>query len=270
MVISYDTRRKSLRPGQMKKTLLLTVISLSIPMGVLAENLTHLSQLLSTKQCPNCDLSGSGLVMSNLAGADLRGADLSNANLSQANLSNADLSGASLRGASLYGANLTNANLSGADLEGADLRKAYLYNSNLARTSLTTAYVEGAVGIPTYAATVEQFQTWALAESQRGNYQKAIDNFNRALSLNPNLPSAYLGRSLAYYYLGKESQANQDALIAAQLYQQQENTKGYETAMQVIQAMETARASTELQDPGPDYLSLFQGIAGLALRFLIP
>lgn len=270
MEIRYDKRRKKLRPGKMKKILLLTVISLSIPRGVLGENLSHLSQLLSTKQCPNCDLSGSGLVMSNLAGADLKGADLSNANLSQANLTNADLSGANLRGASLYGANLTNANLSGANLQGTDLREAYLYNSNLAQTDLATAYVEGAVGMPTYAATVEQFQAWALAESQQGNYQKAIDNFNRALSLNPNYPSAYLGRSLAYYYLGKESEANQDALIAAQLYQQQENTKGYETAMQFIQGMEEARASTQLQDPGPDMMGLVQGIAGLALRFLIP
>ncbi|TVQ46068.1 MAG: tetratricopeptide repeat protein [Gloeocapsa sp. DLM2.Bin57] len=254
----------------MKKTLLLTVISLSVPIGVLAENLADLSQLLSTKQCPMCDLSGSGLVLSNLAGADLRGADLSNANLSQANLTNANLTGANLTGASLYGANLTNANLTGANLHGTDLRKAYLHNSTLVDTNLTTAYVEGAVGIPTYAATVEQFQSWALAETQKGNYQKAIDHFNRALSLDPNLPSAYLGRSLAHYYLGRETEANQDALIAAQLYQEQENTQGYEAAMQVIQGMEMARASTQLQDPGPNYLNLFQGIAGLALRFLIP
>lgn len=254
----------------MKKTIFLTVMWLSLPMALLAENLSQLSQLLSTKKCPLCDLSGSGLVMSNLAGADLSGADLSNANLSQANLINADLSGADLRGASLYGANLTNANLNGANLEGADLRKAYLHNSSLVDVDLNTAYVEGAIGMPTYAATVEQFQNWGVAESQKGNYQQAIDHFNRALSLDPNLPSAYLGRSAANYYLGKELEANQDALIAAQLYQSQNNSEGYQTAMQFVEGMAAARASTEPQDPGPNMMGLVQGIAGLALRFLIP
>ncbi|ELR99297.1 pentapeptide repeat-containing protein [Gloeocapsa sp. PCC 73106] len=254
----------------MKKTILLTALWLSVPVSVLAENLTHLSQLLSTKQCPQCDLRGTGLVMSNLSGADLSGADLSNANLSQANLSGANLSGADLSGASLYGANLTGADLTGAKLTGTDLRKAYLHNSSLVEVNLSEAYVEGATGIPTYAANVEQFQQWGMAESQKGNYRGAIDHFNRALTVDPNFASAYLGRSLAQYYLGKELEANQDAQTAATLYQSQNNTDGYQASLNFIEGMEAARAATELQDPGPNMLNLVRGVAGLALQFLIP
>ncbi len=54
---------------------ILSAIGLSIP--VRAENLEHIRQLLSTRECSQCELSGAGLVMSNLAGANLRGANLS-------------------------------------------------------------------------------------------------------------------------------------------------------------------------------------------------
>ena len=66
----------------MKSTILATTLFFSLSTPLLAENLSHLSQLLSTKECPFCDLSGSGLVMSNLAGAKLNGANLSQAAIS--------------------------------------------------------------------------------------------------------------------------------------------------------------------------------------------
>lgn len=252
------------------KAVLTTTLCLGLSTPILAENLSHLSQLLSTKECPFCDLAGSGLVMSNLAGANLRGANLMNANLSQANLSGADLSGSDLRGASLYGANLSNTNLDGANLEGADLRNAYLYNSSLVDVSLERSYVQGAVGIPTYAATIEQFQEWGLAESQKGNYQGAVAHFNRALSLDPNYADAYLGRGLAQYYQGNDLEATQDAQTAAQLYEVQNNSQGYQASTQFLQAMQSAREATQIQDPGPDMANLLRGVAGLALQFLIP
>lgn len=254
----------------MKKTILATTLFLGLSTPILAENLSHLSQLLSTRQCPMCDLMGSGLVMSNLAGANLAGANLVNANLSQANLSRADLSGADLRGASLYGANLTGANLQGANLEGTDLRKAYLYDSNLVDVNLVNAYVDGAVGIPTYAASIDQFQEWGIQETQQGNYQGAIEHFNRALSLDPNFASAYLGRGLAKYHMGNDVAAAEDAQKAASLYQENNDTEGYTTSTQFLQAMQVAQEGTELKDPGPNMMNLLQGVAGIALQFLIP
>ena len=86
---------------------------------VKAENPEHVKQLLETKQCQGCDLSG--------------------ANLSNANLEGANLSGANLREAVLVGANLTNANLQRANLTRANLTNAKLTNVNLNDANLTSA-----------------------------------------------------------------------------------------------------------------------------------
>jgi len=67
-------------------------------------NYENIKQLLTTKQCQNCDLSGANLSSSNLIGADLIGA----------NLSNADLSNANMLGANLNNTNMSNTKLSGA------------------------------------------------------------------------------------------------------------------------------------------------------------
>ena len=57
----------------MYKSIALTLV-LSLPLNLSlvgqTEDLNHLQQLLSTRKCPQCDLSGSGLVQSNLAGAN--------------------------------------------------------------------------------------------------------------------------------------------------------------------------------------------------------
>ena len=42
------------------------------------------------------------------------------------------------------------------------------------------------------------------------NYEKAIDDCNRALELNPSLKDAYGNRSVAYWYLGHKEQAYMD------------------------------------------------------------
>jgi len=66
---------------------------------------TFLDLLLTTGNCPGCDLRGA-----DLSGADLSGADLSGTNLIAANLSFANLTGANLRDANLSFADLSFAN----------------------------------------------------------------------------------------------------------------------------------------------------------------
>ena len=238
----------------------------SLPVG--AENLEHLRQLLATKQCDGCDLSGSGLVMSNLTGARLSRANLVNANLSQANLSGADLSEANLTGASLHGANLIGANLSGAILNSTDLRKAYLTNANLSGTALDQAYVEGAVGISLEAASPELFFNWGLLEMKKGSYNAAIEDFEKALALEPEYASAYLGRGYALLRLGKDEEATQNIKVAAALFQEQKNTLGYETAQGFLGGMEAIREAKNRDASDAQLGNLVQGIGGLLLQFL--
>ncbi|OKH21225.1 hypothetical protein NIES593_16555 [Hydrococcus rivularis NIES-593] len=246
---------------------ILSAIGLSIP--VRAENLEHIRQLLSTRECSQCELSGAGLVMSNLAGVNLRGANLSGANLSQANLTGADLSGANLAGASLYGANLVGANLAGAILDGTDLRSAYLTNANLIGTKLDTAYVQGAYGIPTYAGSPQQFYGWGLVESKKGNHAAAIEHYNRSLSLDPQFAPAYLARGIANYRLGKQGQAKKDAEMASQLFQKQQNKPGFDASQNFLVTMEAIRQSNQEPEETSGFMRFLQGAASLLLQFLV-
>lgn len=257
----------------MKKIILTLAAILSTITVAQAENLSHLNQLLSTKQCPQCDLSGSGLVMSNLSGANLSGANLTSANLSQANLTGANLSGANLVGASLYGANLTGANLSGANVTSTDLRNAYFYNANLTDVQLDTAYLQGAMGLPENAGRPDQFQRWGLTEAGRGNYTAAINHYNQALNLEPNYAPAYLARGLAYYRLGNKVQATQDANTAAELFESQGHTQGYQATQSFIQGMELTRQAAEeraeASSGGSGLGNALKGVLPMLLQLLL-
>ena len=247
-----------------------TTCGLSLP--TTAENLSHLHQLLGTKNCIKCDLSSAGLVMANLSGANLAGTNLAQANLSQANLSGADLRGANLAGASLYGANLTGANLIGANLRGTDLRNAYLTDANLTDVDLDTAYLEGARGILDYAGTPEQFYRWGLQEAQRGNYQVAIAHYHRAIDINSEFAEVYLALGLTQYHLDRRAKAKINGEIAAKLFQEQENKLGYQATQQFLQGIEIASEIEERQaknERGAGSFGKFvRGISSLVFNFL--
>ncbi len=248
---------------------LLTTTSLSTVAK--AENLQHIQQLLSTRQCSQCELSGAGLVLADLSGANLSGADLSRANLSRANLTGANLTGANLTGASLNGANLNGANLSGANLSATDLRDAFLGNAQLFGTSLNTAYIQGAVGIPEYAGTPEDFYAWGVTESERGNYRGAITKYNQALSLKPEFAPALLARGLALYKLGNEARATQDAKNAEALFTAQGNTTGAQASQNFLQVMEIARKPPKTSGGGASSIgNLLLGVGSLLLQLLSP
>lgn len=234
-----------------------------------AENLQHIQQLLSTKQCPQCRLTNAGLVMADLEGANLSGADLSRANLSRANLMGADLTGANLMGASLNGANLSGANLSGANLAGTDLRDAFLVNAQLFGTNLNSAYIQGTIGIPQYAGTAEDFYAWGVIEAERGNYRAAITNYNQALSIKPDLAPAFLARGVARFRLGDEAGATQDAEIAGKIFTDQENPVGLQASENLIKLVEIAQTPSEVRSR-PSLGNALVGIGSLLLRFLSP
>jgi len=248
-------------------TLLSAIAPIAAPAS--AENIQHTQQLLATRQCPNCDLSGAGLVLANLTGANLKGADLSRANLSRANLSGADLSGANLSGTSLFGVNLTGANLSGANLSSADLRNAYLSDANLLQANLTNAQLLGVRGMPANIGTAEDFYRLGVIEAQAGNYRNAVDYYNQALNLQSDLAAVYFARSMSRADLGDFTGAAQDAGRANELFAAQGNPQGQELSKQLAEAIVARQKPTEPgTGGGGNFMSVLGSLGSVLLRLL--
>ncbi|MBW4616039.1 MAG: pentapeptide repeat-containing protein [Desmonostoc vinosum HA7617-LM4] len=232
-----------------------------------AANSEHVRQLLATKQCQNCDLSGAGLVMADLAGANLSGANLTSANLSRANLSSADLRSANLSGASLFGVNLSEAKLSGANLAGADLRNTHLANAEFNSAYLNGANFQGAVGIPSQIATPEDFYAWGVAEAQKGNQQQAINYFNQAIAIKPEYAGAFLARGVARYQIFDRQGAFQDAQIAEKLFISQNNSPGTQTAQAFILELQTPH-NEKVSTGKPSFFDFVGSLGSVLLQFL--
>ena len=91
----------------MKNQILATAIftiTISFAAAVEAANPDHLRQLITTKECQQCDLRDAGLVRADLRGANLWGANVRGANLQKADLIATDLSETNLSEADVSGA----------------------------------------------------------------------------------------------------------------------------------------------------------------------
>ncbi len=254
----------------------LLALSLCLAAPAKAENPQHTQQLMSTRRCESCDLSSAGLTYANLSGADLSKANLSQANLSRINLSGANLRGANLSGAVLFSANLSGADLSGADLSGADLRGATVTGVTWAGTNLTSANLMGAVGLPTEIATPDRLYAWGLAEAERGNFQDAINNYNQALTQQPNFAHAILARGVARFRLGDRPGAMADAQAAKEIYTAQGNSQGLQVSTQFTEGMVAMQEAEDKQKRrergggGGNFLGFLGSIASLLLQFVTP
>jgi len=247
---------------------LLTTTSLAIPAK--AENLQHLQQLLSTRQCQGCELIRAGLVQADLSYVDLSGADLRGANLSRADLSGANLSGANLSGAALFGANLSGANLQGANLNGTDLRNTYLVNADLAGTNLQQTLLKGAVGLPTNKMGIENLYRWGVEEADRGNHQGAIEYYTQAIEIDPNFGQAYMDRALAQAQVGNYSQALADSTQAGEIFSSQGNTQAVLLSQRFNETMVEIQKRKAKGNGGGNggFLNLLGSLGSLVLPFL--
>jgi uncharacterized protein YjbI with pentapeptide repeats len=239
-----------------------------------AEDLRHTQQLMSTRECQNCDLSRAGFVYANLSGVNLQGTNLSEANLTRANLSNANLQGADFRGAVLYNINLSGADLSGANLSGVDLRDAYLEGANFQGANLEGANLMGSIGIPEGVVTAEDYYRWGLTADQQGNFSGAITYYNEALAIDPDFAHAYLARGVSRYRLRDTNGALADAQKSEQLYLAQGNETGHQASIQFsegIQAVQEAQANAGRGGGGGgNFLGFLGSLSSLLVRFLLP
>jgi|GEM_PF-3771313 len=56
----------------------------------------------------------------------------------------------------------------------------------------------------------EAYLTIGNAYAHKGQYDKAIENYNKAIQLNPNLAEAYYNRGVAYKHKGQYDKAISD------------------------------------------------------------
>ncbi|MBW4525996.1 MAG: pentapeptide repeat-containing protein [Phormidium tanganyikae FI6-MK23] len=242
------------------------LFSLGVALPVQAENLDHVRQLLSTKQCANCELTSAGLVFAQLPGANLTGANLAGANLSQANLTGANLTGANLAGATLSGANLAGAKLTGANLQGTDLTRSYLVGADLNGTQTETAFIQGAIGLPTTAGNAEIFYQMAMEAGKRKQYERAIENFNQALVRKPDSAPAFIGRAMARLELGDQKGAILDSEQASVLFERQGDVGNAKTAGMLAQ---TLKNPPKERSGGGFGQTLINVVGGLLQMFLV-
>ena len=207
---------------------LLSTVSFTFPAQ--ADNIQHTQQVLSTRQCPRCDLTRAGLIFADLVGADLTGANLMQANLSRANLQGADLRGANLIGVSFNGANLAGAKLDGANLTGADLRGAYLTGATMQDAIVEGAYLQGAIGLQPTVGKLEDFYRWALQNEKEKDYVNAIKNFTRVIERKDDFAPAYFGRAAARAQANDIQGAIADARQAEKLFKTRGDVKSAEVA----------------------------------------
>lgn len=240
------------------------MLSVGFALPASAENSAHTQQLLSTKQCASCDLSGAGLVFARLTGANLTQANLAGANLAQANLAGADLRGANLAGAILNGANLTGAKLTGADLSGADLRNAFLSGAEVTGAKFEAALLQGAIGLANTAGTAEDFYAWAVEAANKKQFGRAIDNFNQTLARKPDFAAAYLGRGMARLQIGDQAGAIADSEQAIALFERQGDQKNAKATQDMVNALKNPP-----KEKGPGFGETLLNVAAGLLQFFL-
>ncbi len=236
-----------------------------------ANNLVHVQQLLSQRECLDCNLSRAGLTYADLTGANLQGSNLSMANLSQSTLAGANLRNVNLVGAVLFDADLSGADLSGADLRGADLRGAFLGGANLEGALLEGAYLMGAYGLPETVATATTLHRWGLLQSENGNYEVAVNYFSQSIALEPDNPQVYLGRGVARFRWGDHEGAYADAKRAETLFLAEGDAANAQTATTMAEGIvEVQRRIVEgPEPPPPDFFNFLGSVASILLRLAL-
>jgi len=77
----------------------------------------------------------------------------------------------------------------------------------------------------------------AIARTQLENYESAVADFTRAIERQPEFAPAYANRGGAYLQLGQPKAALRDFQQAAQLFEQQDNPRGYQRMRNAIRSV---------------------------------
>ncbi|BAY43874.1 serine/threonine protein kinase [Scytonema sp. HK-05] len=84
----------------------------------------------------------------------------------------------------------------------------------------------------------EAYYWRASVYGQKGNHQQALDDFNQVIRLEPDNPKAWRYRGVAYSKLKNKQAAIENYHKAAELYQQQGNTKEYQDTLEKLKKLQ--------------------------------
>lgn len=74
---------------------------------------------------------------------------------------------------------------------------------------------------------------------EQKKYNLALADFNKILQVaSAEYPNGYFGRGMVYALMGEKQKAILDLQRAAQLFQSQGNTAGYEQAMNLLKSLQ--------------------------------
>ncbi len=74
-----------------------------------------------------------------------------------------------------------------------------------------------------------------LANTRLGRFERGVADYTKAININPNHAGAYYERGFSYFLImAKYQQAQEDVEKSAQLYLQQKNEAGYQKAMKQV------------------------------------
>ena len=84
----------------------------------------------------------------------------------------------------------------------------------------------------------EAYSSRGTAKYDLGDKEAAIEDYDRAIELQPDFALAYVGRSTVKFDLGDKEAAIQDMSKAAELFKQQGQMESYEKAMEILKAQQ--------------------------------
>ena len=237
----------------------------------------HLIQLLTSLNCPGCQLADVDLTHLDLRDANLQGAQLRRANLSQAELDGADLSGSDLSFTSLQAASLRGADLRNSRLMGTDLRRADLTGALLDQNALDQSHWNGARGVSQGARSHAGLHNAGVEAAQAGRWPLAEQLFNSAIEANPEEPLSWVARGLSRGEQGKDDLASRDFAYAGELFANQgDMVKADQLAEASRRVYDTPNKSDTPSGNGigsvliSGALSTIQAAAPIALKALMP
>ncbi|WP_261225754.1 serine protease [Ancylothrix sp. D3o] len=117
-----------------------------------------------------------------------------------------------------------------------NLAEAYI-NLGFARSHLKKyedAIEDFTKGISINPNLAEAYIGRGVARSEIGKYEDAIEDFTQAIKINPSYAEAYATRGAAYALTGETESGIKDFQKAAELFRQQGNMEGYQTAQKLV------------------------------------